>query len=311
MADQGKPVHAGAETVAATGAVTAPPPPWARYGVELRRLTRRFARSKSGVIGGALVLLLVATALLAPWIAPYDPLQMAAGGMLEAPSSAHLFGTDEFGRDLFSRVIYGAALTLRVGLVAVGISLTTGFLIGIVAGYARGWAERILMRSADVLFSFTETLIALAAVAVLGPSLNNAIIAVGIAQVPFYARVTYSVVLVETSRPYIDAGKAIGASHLRMIFLHVLPNVVPPMIVVASLGVSTAVLTTAGLSYLGLGAQPPLPEWGYMLAAGQNYFRNAPWIMIFPGVAIALAVLGFNLLGDGIREVLDPRQRDV
>ncbi len=271
------------------------------------RLARKFLRSKSGIIGLALVLLLILTAIVAGWIAPYDPLQMATGGMLEAPSWAHPFGTDEFGRDLFSRVIYGARLTLRVGLVAVGISLTCGFLIGIVAGYAGGWTERILMRSSDVLFSFTETLIALAAVAVLGPSLDNAIIAVGIAQIPFYARVTYSVALVEINKPYIDAGRAIGAGHLRMIFLHVLPNVVPPMIVVASLGVSTALLTAAGLSYLGLGAQPPQPEWGYMLSAGQNYFKSAPWLMMFPGVAIVIAVLGFNLLGDGLREMLDPR----
>lgn len=279
----------------------------AGHAERARRLTRNFLKSKSGVIGLALVLLLLLAAALAPWIAPYNPLQMAAGGMLEGPSWAHLFGTDEFGRDLFSRVVYGSRLTLRVGLVAVGISLTCGFLIGLIAGYAGGWTERLLMRSADILFSFTEILIALAAVAVLGPSLDNAIIAVGIAQIPFYARVTYSVVLVEINKPYIDAGKAIGASHLRMIFLHVLPNVVPPMIVVASLGVSTAVLTAAGLSYLGLGAQPPQPEWGYMLAAGQNYFRNAPWMMVFPGVAIMIAVLGFNLLGDGIREMLDPR----
>ncbi len=284
------------------------PSPGASYRNELRRLTAIFLRSKNGVIGLILVLLLVATAIAASWIAPFSPLQMAAGGMLQGPSGAHWFGTDEFGRDLFSRVIFGARLTLRVGLVAVGISLTSGFLIGLIAGYAGGWTERILMRGADVLFSFTETLIALAAVAVLGPSLDNAIIAVGIAQIPFYARVTYSVVLIETNKPYIDAGHAIGAGHLRMIFRHLLPNVVPPLIVVASLGVSTAVLVAAGLSYLGLGAQPPQPEWGAMLAAGQNYFRDAPWIMIFPGVAIALAVLGFNLLGDGIREVLDPRQ---
>lgn len=288
--------------------VSAVPRSGARHGEEARRLARSFLRSKSGVIGLVLVVVLAATAILAPWITPYSPLQMAAGGMLDGPSAAHWFGTDEFGRDLFSRVVFGARLTLRVGLVAVGISLTSGFLIGLIAGYAGGWTERILMRGADVLFSFTETLIALAAVAVLGPSLDNAIIAVGIAQIPFYARVTYSVVLIETNKPYVDAGRAIGAGHLRMIFRHLLPNVVPPLIVVASLGVSTAVLVAAGLSYLGLGAQPPQPEWGAMLAAGQNYFRNAPWIMMFPGLAIVLVVLGFNLLGDGIREMLDPRQ---
>lgn len=286
-------------------------PAWVSYFTEFLSLGRRFLRSKSGVIGLLLIILLVITAVASQWLAPYNPLTMGAGGMLEAPSWAHPFGTDEFGRDVLSRVIYGAKLTLRVGLVAVGISLSIGFLVGLVSGYARGWTERILMRSADVVFSFTETLIALAAVAILGPSLNNAIIAVGIAQIPFYARVAYSVTLVETNRPYIDAGRSIGASHLRMLFVHVLPNILPPMIVVASLGVSTAVLMTAGLSYLGLGAQPPQPEWGYMLSAGQNYFLQAPWLMIFPGVFLSLAVVGFNLLGDGIREVLDPQQRSI
>lgn len=287
-----------------------PSPAWVQYGIELLSFGRRFLRSKSGVIGLALIVVLVGTAILAPWIAPYSPLTMGAGGLLKGPSLAHPFGTDEFGRDVLSRVIYGARLTLRVGLVAVGISLSIGFLIGLTSAYARGWTERILMRSADVLFSFTETLIALAAVAILGPNLNNAIIAVGIAQIPFYARVAYSVTLVETNRPYMDAGRAIGASHMRMLFVHVLPNILPPMIVVASLGVSTAVLVTAGLSYLGLGAQPPQPEWGYMLSAGQNYFLQAPWLMVCPGIALSLAVVGFNLFGDGIREVIDPQQRD-
>jgi peptide/nickel transport system permease protein len=165
------------------------------------------------------------------------------------------------------------------------------------------------MRLVDVLFSFTETLIALAAVAVLGPSLTNAMIAVGIAAIPFYARVAYSVTLVERNRPYFDAAYVAGAGHFRLIFVHLLPNIVPPLIVVATLGVSSAVLAAAGLSFLGLGAQPPSPEWGAMLAAGRDYFNQAPWIMIYPGVAIMLAVLAFNLLGDGVREALDPRQK--
>jgi peptide/nickel transport system permease protein len=225
------------------------------------------------------------------------------------PGAGYWFGTDEFGRDMFSRVIYGARLTIQVGLIAVGISLTLGTMAGLVAGYAGGWTERILMRAVDVLFSFTETLIALAAVAVLGPSLTNAMIAVGIAAIPFYARIAYSVTLVERNRPYFDAAYVAGAGHLRLIFIHLLPNIVPPLIVVATLGVSSAVLAAAGLSFLGLGAQPPSPEWGAMLAAGRDYFTQAPWIMIYPGIAIMLAVLAFNLLGDGIREALDPRQK--
>jgi peptide/nickel transport system permease protein len=282
----------------------APPRPESRLG----RLGTTFLRNPGAAIGLCLVLLLIFTAAFAHLIAPYDPYQMGAGRRLSPPTWTNWFGTDEFGRDMFSRVVYGARLTLMVGAIAVGIALTSGLLIGLVGGYAGGWPERLLMRSVDVLFSFTETLIALACVAVLGPSLTNAMIAIGIATIPFYARVTYSVVLVEKNKPYFEAAYAAGAGHLRLIFLHLLPNVVPPLIVVATLGVSTAVLAAAGLSFLGLGAQPPLPEWGYMLSAARDHFNRAPWLMTFPGLAIALAVLGFNLLGDGIREVLDPRQ---
>jgi peptide/nickel transport system permease protein len=280
-----------------------------RHAGEFRRLFASLLRNPGAVIGLVLVVLLLLVAIFAPLIAPYDPMQMGAGKRLMSPTWSHPFGTDEFGRDLFSRVVFGARLTLQIGVIAVSISLVCGLLIGLVGGYAGGWLERLLMRGVDVLFSFTETLIALAAVAVLGPSLTNAMVAVGIATIPFYARVTYGVVLVERSKPYFEAGLAIGAGHPRLIFLYLLPNVIPPLIVVATLGISTAVLAAAALSFLGLGAQPPLPEWGLMLSAGRDFFSRAPWIMIFPGVAIALAVLGFNLLGDGIREALDPRQR--
>jgi len=260
-------------------------------------------------VGLVLVLGLIVAAIFAPWIAPYDPDRMGAGMSLMPPSVEHPFGTDEFGRDMFSRVVYGARLTIQVGVIAVGISLTVGTLTGLVAAYAGGWTERILMRLVDVVFSFTETLIALAAVAVLGPSLTNAMIAVGIAAIPFYARVAYSVTLVERNKTYFDAAQVAGAGHLRLIFVHLLPNIVPPLIVVATLGVSSAVLAAAGLSFLGLGAQPPSPEWGAMLSAGRDYFTQASWIMIYPGLAIMMAVLAFNLLGDGIREALDPRQK--
>lgn len=260
-------------------------------------------------VGLVFVLVLILMAILAPWIAPYPADQMGAGMSLLPPDSDYWFGTDEFGRDIFSRVIFGARLTIQVGVIAVGISLTVGTLMGLVAGYAGGWTERILMRLVDVVFSFTETLIALAAVAVLGPSLTNAMIAVGVAAIPFYARIAYSVTLVERNRAYFDAAYVAGAGHMRLIFIHLLPNIIPPLIVVATLGVSSAVLAAAGLSFLGLGAQPPSPEWGAMLSAGRDYFTQAPWIMIYPGIAIMIVVLAFNLLGDGIREALDPRQR--
>jgi peptide/nickel transport system permease protein len=267
------------------------------------------ARSPSGAIGLVIVLVLVIAALGAPWIAPFDPLRMAAGPRLQPPTLTHWFGTDDFGRDVFSRIVHGARLTLMIGTIAVGISLTSGLLLGLVAGYAAGWTERVLMRLVDVLFSFTEIVIALACLAILGVGLTNAMIAIGIASIPFYARITHSVVLVERSKPYFEAAVAGGAGHLRLIFRHLLPNVVPTLIVVGTLGISTAVLAAAGLSFLGLGAQPPQPEWGFMLSASRDLISRAPWMMLFPGIAIAVTVLGFNLLGDGIREVLDPRQR--
>ena len=263
----------------------------------------------NGAIGIAIVGILVFCAIFAPWLAPYDPLQMAAGPRLQPPSLGYPMGTDDFGRDVLSRILYGTRLTLQIGVIAVGISLTSGLLLGLMAGYASGWTERVLMRLVDVLFSFTEIVIALACLAILGVGLTNAMIAIGIASIPFYARITHSVVLVEKNKPYFEAGVAAGASHARLIFLHLLPNVIPTLIVVGTLGVSTAVLAAAGLSFLGLGAQPPQPEWGFMLAASRDLISRAPWMMIFPGLAIAITVLGFNLLGDGVREVLDPRQR--
>lgn len=268
----------------------------------------RLAQNPNIAIGSALICVVSIVALAAPVLAPSDPTAMAVGPRLSPPNLGHPFGTDEFGRDLLSRVIHGARLSLYVGLVAVGIGLTSGLLIGILAGYSGRWIQSILMRGVDVLYSFPDTLIALALVAFLGPSLTNAMIAIGISVIPYYARVTYSVVLVEKNKPYLDAAELIGAGRLRQMFRHLLPNIVPPLIVVATLGFSSAVLSAAGLSFLGLGAQPPAPEWGLILADGRNYILRAPWILIFPGCSIAFTVLGFNLLGDGIRDLLDPRQ---
>ncbi|WAP67861.1 ABC transporter permease [Jiella pelagia] len=270
----------------------------------------RLVRQPAGAIGLAIVVALVVMALFADQIAPYSPIKMAAGRPLTSPSLAHLLGTDEFGRDMFSRIVYGARLTLQIGLIAVGISLSIGTLIGLVAAYAGGFVEKLLMRSTDVVFSFTETLIALAFVAVLGPSLENAMIAVGIAGVPFYARTCYAGALGEEGKPYFEASIAAGAGHARLLFLHLLPNVVPTMIVIATLGLSNAILAAAALSFLGLGAQPPTPEWGAMLSAGRDFFNRAPWLMLYPGLAIALTVLAFNILGDALREALDPRAKE-
>jgi peptide/nickel transport system permease protein len=270
---------------------------------------RGVVASPSGLIGLLIVGLLVVCAAAAPWIAPYDPLKMATGPRLSPPTAGHWMGTDDFGRDVLSRILFGSRLTLQIGVIAVGISLTCGLMLGLVSGYSSGWTERVLMRLVDVLFSFTEIVIALACLAIFGVGLTNAMIAIGIASIPFYARVTHSVVLVEKNKPYFEGAVAAGAGHARLILLHLLPNVVPTLIVVGTLGVSTAVLAAAGLSFLGLGAQPPQPEWGFMLSASRDLISRAPWMMIFPGLAIAVTVLGFNLLGDGVREALDPRQR--
>ncbi|HEY0208946.1 ABC transporter permease [Acerihabitans sp.] len=283
--------------------------PFANRGGAWRRIAHGVRHNRAAMVGLVIIVLLLALALLAPVLAPYAPDRMGAGRRLTPPSAAYPFGTDEFGRDIFSRIIYGSRLTLMIGAISVGISAVSGLLLGLAAGYAGGWIERIIMRGTDVLFSFTEILIALAAVAVLGPTLQNAMIAVGIAAIPFYIRITYSQVLVEKNRPYFEAAMSAGAGHRRLIFRHLLPNVLPPLIVVATLGMSTAMLAAAGLSFLGLGAQPPLPEWGLMLAQGRDFITRAPWICIIPGLSIVITVLGFNLLGDGIREALDPGQR--
>ena len=271
-----------------------------------RGFWRRLVSSPGGVIGLAVVAVLLITAVFADQIAPFSPTRMGAGRRLAEPSLRHFAGTDEFGRDMFSRIVHGARLTLQIGAIAVGISLTVGLMLGLVAAYARGLLETLLMRLSDVLFSFTETLIALACVAVLGPSLENAMIAVGIAGIPFYARTAYATALVEVSKPYFEGSVATGAGPIRLILFHLLPNVMGTMVVVATLGLSSAILAAAGLSFLGLGAQPPAPEWGAMLSAGRDFFNRAPWLMLYPGLAIALVVLAFNLLGDAIREAVDP-----
>ena len=272
-----------------------------------RPLWRRIVGQPNGFIALAIILVLLLAALLAPVIAPYDPIKMAAGRPLTPPGWGYPMGTDELGRDVFSRILYGARLTLQIGAIAVGISLTTGLGLGLAAAYAGGWLEAVLMRSVDVVFSFTETLIALAFVAVLGPSLTNAMIAVGVAGIPFYARTAYASALSERSKPYFEGAVAAGAGPARLIGLHLLPNIMPTMIVVATLGLSNAILAAAALSFLGLGAQPPQPEWGFMLSAGRDFFSRAPWLMLYPGFAIALTVLAFNLAGDALREAMDPR----
>lgn len=272
-----------------------------------RPVWKRILRQPGGMIALVIIMVLIGAGGLAGLLAPYDPTKMAAGRPLTPPNWAYPMGTDELGRDVLSRIMFGARLTLQIGAIAVGISLVIGLTVGLVAAFVRGWLEAVLMRSVDVVFSFTETLIALAFVAVFGPSLTNAMIAVGIAGIPYYARTAYAAALSESSKPWFEGAIAAGAGPARLVFLHLLPNVMPTMIVVATLGLSNAILAAAALSFLGLGAQPPQPEWGYMLSAGRDFMSRAPWLMLFPGLAIALTVLAFNLAGDALREAIDPR----
>ncbi|MGV1771866.1 ABC transporter permease [Agrobacterium vitis] len=269
--------------------------------------SRRLPLSVS--IGLALALVIVLLSLLSSYIAPFDPMRMASGPRLSAPSAAHLFGTDEFGRDLFSRVLLGGRLSLGIGLSAVVSGLVIGGLIGLIAAFGGRVVEALLLRLIDVLYSFPDTLIALALVAFLGPGIENATLAIAISLVPFYARVAYGLAAAERAKPYIEAARLAGTRSARLVRVHVMPNIVQSLIVMATLGFSSAILSAAGLSFLGLGVQPPSPEWGAILASGRNYITKAPWILIFPGLAICLTVLSFNLIGDSLRDLIDPRRK--
>ncbi len=273
-----------------------------------RRNLRAFLRHRGGVIGAVLVLLFVAMALLADVVAPADPLAQDLGQRLKAPSAEHWLGTDDFGRDVLSRVIHGSRVSLRLGLVAVAVALLVGGTIGLLSGFYGGWLDLVAMRIMDLMLAFPSILLAIVVVAILGPSLNNAMIAVGVMAVPQYARIVRGSVLSVRGLEYVQAARALGAADARVLVRAILPNVAGPIIVTASLGLATAILDAAGLSFLGLGAQPPTPEWGSMLSQGRELVLVAPWVLTAPGVAVFLAVLGFNLVGDALRDLLDPRR---
>jgi len=259
------------------------------------------------VVGLALVLVLVAVALFAPWLSPIEPDRQNLRMRLEPPSLAHPFGTDEFGRSLLARVIHGARISLLTGLVPVAVAGTIGTTIGLLAGFYRGRVDTVLMRAMDVLLAFPSLLLALAVVGALGPGLRNAVIAVALVGIPQYARIARSVVLATREEEYVQAARALGARDGRLLRRHVLPSTMGPLTVQATLGIGFAILSMAGLSFLGLGVQPPTADWGEMLARGRRYLPDAGWLLVFPGAAISLTVLGFNLLGDGLRDALDPR----
>ena len=266
-------------------------------------------RSRSVQVGLAVTGTLLAVAALADVLAPYSPIEIDLLRRLQPPSAAHLLGTDQIGRDELSRVIHGARVSLFVGLVAVTIASTVGSVLGLVAGYVGGFVDDVIMRVMDALLAFPAILLALVIVSALGPGLVNTLIAFGIAGIPFYARLLRSMVLSIRARQYVLAARALGASHGRLMLRHVMPNSVGPMIVAMTLQTGTVIVGIAGLGYLGLGAQPPTPEWGNMLSGSQALLFSAPWLLFSPGIAILLAVVGFNLIGDGLRDALDPRLR--
>lgn len=276
--------------------------------IELKTL-RKTLRNPPTLLGIFLILAFFFLAILAPFIATHDPLAIDVFNRLQPLSKRHLLGTDELGRDVFSRVIYGTRLTLQAGVTIVGIAFVVGTILGAIAGFGGGWTETLIMRTVDVFMSFPALILALAVAAALGPSLIHAIIALSAVWWPWYTRLIRGQILSVKESVYVEAGKALGASSVRLLFRHVLPNCISPIVVLATLDMGYAILTAAGLSFIGVGAQPPSPEWGAMLSTGRSYITTAWWYPTFPGIALSLIVLGFNLLGDGFRDLLDPRWR--
>jgi peptide/nickel transport system permease protein len=270
---------------------------------------RRMVRNPGAVLGLILLLLLIVASLLAPQLTSYDPGEIVPRDRLQGPGAAHWFGTDAFGRDIYTRVVFGTRISLLVGVVSVAIATLLGVTMGLLAGYFGGLADALIMRFVDVMLAFPGILLALVIVAVLGPDLLNAMIAVGISAAPTYARVTRGAVLQTKTNLYIEAATVAGVPTWQIVLRHLLPNILGPIVVVTTLGVAGAIISGASLSFLGLGAKPPTPEWGLMLSEGRQFLRQAWWITTFPGLAIMVTVLSINLLGDGLRDALDPRMQ--
>ena len=270
---------------------------------------RRLLRNRSALIGGILLLVVVLCALLAPQISPYDPIKTNQRTSLEAPSLAHPMGTDRFGRDVLARVIWAGRLSLPVGFVSVVIGAVLGVALGLIAGFYGGQLDAVIMRFVDLLLAFPGILLALAIVAVLGPSLLNLMIAVGISSIPDYVRITRGTVLSVKEHEFVLAARTVGSRSSAIILRHILPNVLAPLIVLGTLGMAAAIITGSALSFLGLGIRPPTPEWGNMLSEGREFLQHAWWVAFFPGLAIMVTVFAINLLGDGLRDALDPRMK--
>jgi len=268
---------------------------------------RRFRRNGAGVVGLAVLLLLIFTAIFADLIAPADPVAQDLDRRFMPPGREHIMGTDNFGRDIFSRIVFGTRTSLRIGFTAVAVGLAAGLLLGSLAGFYGGSLDNALMRFIDILISIPGILLAIAIVAALGPGLVNVMIAVGLASIPGYTRITRAAVLTIREREFVEAARAMGCGDLRIIVRHILPNCLAPIIVQATLGLSSAILAAAGLSFIGLGIQPPTPEWGFMLSDGRRFIRDYWHMVTFPGLAIVTVVLAINMVGDGLRDALDPK----
>ncbi|UOQ43579.1 ABC transporter permease [Halobacillus salinarum] len=270
----------------------------------------QFRKNKIALVGFLITLSYIIMAIGAPIIAPYDPFQMSPDIMLSGPSIHHWLGTDQFGRDILSRIIFGTRISLQVGIISVGISLVIGTIIGVVAGYYGRWVDGLLSRFTDVLFAFPDILLALVIMAILGPSLTNLMIAIGIVYTPIFARIARSAVLSIKNSLYIEAAQSMGVNNVKIMWRHIIPNSMAPIIVQITLSFAFAILAEAALSFLGLGVSPDTPSWGIMLSEGKDWMESAWWIAVFPGVAITLAVFSFNVMGDGLRDALDPRLKN-
>jgi peptide/nickel transport system permease protein len=274
-----------------------------------RRAMRRLFKRRGAVVGLVIIVTFILLAVFAPFVAPYDPTAQSWSAVRKAPSMAHWFGTDELGRDVLARVIYGAQASLLAGVISVAIALTVGVPLGLIAGYMGGFIDALLSRMTDAMLACPFLILAIALAAFLGPSLGNAMIAIGVTATPIFVRLTRGQVMTVKVEDYVEAARAIGNPRWRIALVHILPNILPALLIQATLSIATAIIAEASLSFLGLGQQPPAPSWGSMLNSAQRFLVQAPWMAVWPGLAIFLTVLSFNLVGDGLRDALDPRSR--
>lgn len=275
------------------------------------RAFKQWSKNRRAVVGAIILLLIIIMTIFAPYVTTHNPAKQNIRNRLQSPSKEHIFGTDQFGRDTYSRVIYGARLSLRVGFSSVSVALVVGCFLGLIAGYYGGILDNIIMRFVDILLSLPGFLLALSIVAALGPGMENVILAIGVSYIPSFARMMRSAVITTRELEYVDAAEALGASDFKIIVSHILPNSLSPIIVLTTLSLAGGILSAAGLSFLGMGAQPPTPEWGSMIATSRPFIRVSHWAVTIPGLAIFTTVMCLNLVGDGLRDALDPRLKDI